>query len=495
MAHLGKLHLVAMFLHVTLAVQSAVPHLRGGKHSRPMALSLIPNGSTVIQDSRHTKSAEEVLSLPQGHDPRLGDHRSPQNRSEALASLLTVSEPNYLVEQWGQKIRPESVQKIMNMAIALRSWGLSPTATLPSFYIYKDLAMNTTALLAGCTDSIEWPSYVDVNGPLLEQLEVHKSRAEDPNKAQWFIVPFDFDRNQAVGSCNGTSSEMRVTRALDALESSPHFKHMSGKNHLMLAMRWRIFPGWPDQSADYFPPTRRGLLQHMVVGQYMDYHLRLQDKVWGFNAVGLNETSWWRQGYDWRCTLVLPVQSASGLWKPDQPFNAWNSRTNVLFFRGHGSQQCMHGAEDLRKKAASLQGIIPNSIFDNKHADTFEQYVQEITSSKFCLVMRCDDPQTSRFVDALAAGCIPVIVSDGMGLAAMPFHTQINYDAFTITIPETMWNYDTVAAAHFAYNWPEAKMRQMHSAMQEARQHLLWNHPSSQVASAALADLTTTCPP
>jgi len=40
--------------------------------------------------------------------------------------------------------------------------------------------------------------------------------------------------------------------------------------------------------------------------------------------------------------------------------------------------------------------------------------------SKFCLAVRCDDPNTHAFWHGLATGCIPVVVSDPFELAAWP---------------------------------------------------------------------------
>ncbi|CAM9812519.1 unnamed protein product, partial [Phaeothamnion confervicola] len=48
----------------------------------------------------------------------------------------------------------------------------------------------------------------------------------------------------------------------------------------------------------------------------------------------------------------------------------------------------------------------------NDHAASPEAYREEVFGSKFCFVFACDDPQTSRFYDAVAAGCIPIIVND-----------------------------------------------------------------------------------
>jgi len=94
--------------------------------------------------------------------------------------------------------------------------------------------------------------------------------------------------------------------------------------------------------------------------------------------------------------------------------------------------------------------------------------------------MSCDDPQTSRFVDAVAAGCIPVIINDGFALTAAPFSRSLNYAAFTRIIPEQMWLTDTASAAHFAYNWPEAITRQMFTSLLAAQPKLLWHAGTPQ---------------
>jgi len=108
--------------------------------------------------------------------------------------------------------------------------------------------------------------------------------------------------------------------------------------------------------------------------------------------------------------------------------------------------------------------------------------------------MPCDDPHTSRFVDALAAGCIPVIINDLWNLQVKPFAQLINWDAFTFQIPEMLFRRDPKAAAHWIYDWPEIKLQRMHRALLEARQALLWDHPESLTARLALKQATTECP-
>ena len=123
-------------------------------------------------------------------------------------------------------------------------------------------------------------------------------------------------------------------------------------------------------------------------------------------------------------------------------------------------------------------------IIERDYATSPQAYAKELAASKYCLVLRCDDPQTSRFYDSIAAGCIPIVISDGFHLvvvrwkptpsiarepivtqkcqhsvsaltlahfaAQAPFSSVVNYASFSVTIPESMWMKDVGSAARFA---------------------------------------------
>jgi len=61
------------------------------------------------------------------------------------------------------------------------------------------------------------------------------------------------------------------------------------------------------------------------------------------------------------------------------------------------------------------------------------RYVTELLQSKCCLHLRGDTTTSRRVFDAVAAGCVPVLISDHMHL---PFANQLDWDAFSITITE-----------------------------------------------------------
>jgi hypothetical protein len=150
----------------------------------------------------------------------------------------------------------------------------------------------------------------------------------------------------------------------------------------------------------------------------------------------------------------------------------------------------MKSGEKAREKAVELGARkLPwpgDTIMTNEHAATVEAYRAEITDAKYCLVFACDDPQTSRFFESVAAGCIPVLVNDAWQVAVAPFGSRINYAAFTITVPESVWLGDPASAAHLIYNRPIGEQRRMHAALMRARAELLWRHNESNVATNVL---------
>lgn len=80
--------------------------------------------------------------------------------------------------------------------------------------------------------------------------------------------------------------------------------------------------------------------------------------------------------------------------------------------------------------------------FSNISADVFvaPRYVQPslydelLRTTTFCFVVRGDSTSSSRFFDALASGCIPIVVSDWIYL---PFQNLIDYSRFCIFVRDS----------------------------------------------------------
>ena len=156
---------------------------------------------------------------------------------------------------------------------------------------------------------------------------------------------------------------------------------------------------------------------------------------------------------------------------------------------------CRESAARLRAAALQLEAS-PKRLLEEGYAPSSESYAAEIQDAKYCLVIRCDDPQTSRFVDSLAAGCIPVIVNDLFLALVAPFYPTINYAAFAVFIPEAKWLQNAEAALQvFALNDSPQEQAMRVAALLKYRDALLWSSPLSTTAQHALEAARSFCMP
>jgi hypothetical protein len=196
----------------------------------------------------------------------------------------------------------------------------------------------------------------------------------------------------------------------------------------------------------------------------------------------------WRHGQDHRCTVNVPFRT-----NPDiQPYHRtifhdqttledWEgARPYVFHFVGAGDdypyvisqKQSVHRLLEVWNGTAEL--LPRDQLFFVNDRISSENFSRSIVQSRFCLVMRGDDPMRSRFFDALSAGCIPLLISDGFRDFGIGYGTKLhNYDAFTISIPESYWLVHAPAALRSAVTMPRAELRTMHSRLMEARPKLL----------------------
>ncbi|CAE8722319.1 unnamed protein product [Polarella glacialis] len=242
-----------------------------------------------------------------------------------------------------------------------------------------------------------------------------------------------------------------------------------------------------------FPVARFGVLRNMVLGRYATSRLGINDTVYGFRPTLHWYSPYLGYGEQWRCTLLLPTKSFQLAWLADMPFEDWRRRPVSIYFRGNPRQVWGRRGDDLRDKAKPLMSVIPGANILGGGKVPAETYAEELQSSKFCLILQSDDPQISRFYDALAAGCIPVVVNDEFLLNAAPFADRLNYLGFALHIPESQFSDFPALVMHLTYNMQEARLRSMLAALLEARQILLWSHPQSRTAAWALSEASHTC--
>ncbi|CAM9222034.1 unnamed protein product [Choristocarpus tenellus] len=346
--------------------------------------------------------------------------------------------------------------------------------------------------------------YWDITFSWYNALLNHPWRTTSPEGAEVFVVLFDLEQSNNAGICGEETHQDRVEEAVHVLRSSPWYRRKYGRDHMWPVGWYLIDEEYPEkQRIPAFPYSLRDTMRNMTVSHYIDWHMNSQDvSYWKGGGRPLDEPDYWRQPWwrtktHFRCSVTTPVVVGPYVYKEDLSFEEWQARDTLVFFRGKFDKfgcSKADGAQVSRDKTEELWNAVPNISVHKRHAKGDPMnYSREIHNSRFCLVMNCDDPQTSRFVDSMAAGCMPLIIDNGFRLVAAPFNEILNYDTFTISVPSEMWNQDPTGAIHFIYTYPEVKLRRMYEALINARKHLLWNHPESTVATNALLEVKRDC--
>ena len=113
------------------------------------------------------------------------------------------------------------------------------------------------------------------------------------------------------------------------------------------------------------------------------------------------------------------------------------------------------------------------------------EYADTMLRSTFCFVPRGDTPTTRRLFDAILAGCVPVVVSDGID-TSLPFPHLIPYHRFWIRIEEVAWIERTDAILDAVLSIPRDDVERRVKIMGQHSDLLDWRHHPDRVLAAIL---------
>jgi Exostosin family len=113
-------------------------------------------------------------------------------------------------------------------------------------------------------------------------------------------------------------------------------------------------------------------------------------------------------------------------------------------------------------------------------------WLQRFQSSRFCLVIRGDDPMSRSLLRAVKVGCIPVIISDLFEYYAPTFKRSIAVSAYSILIPEYEFRTDPVAAVLKLNTVSDDVIVEKLKYLALAQRLLLPDHPQSLFVPALL---------
>ena len=318
------------------------------------------------------------------------------------------------------------------------------------------------------------------------------------------FVPFDMEYSWVLKSCTVTDRKTgkttttthrdRVASVVAALQARPEPKlwpimswravffsgayiTMDQLKSLGLVLRvaylgfpLKFRPWLPDAFHTYRPPQPA-------------YVLPPKDTTWFGN-------NWARRIYmgfaAFSCTVSSPIVSLNALRDGrhhlETTFGEWQNRSWFFYFRGRG-QTGDGRASFVRTSVVRwfAEGSANDTLLQDAHADSVESYADEMYNAKFCIVTRSDDPQTSRLVDAIEAGCIPLVINEAFFNLVAPFHTFINYASFTVQVAESLFITDPMSAVALVRNMSPHSIGVLWANLMRHRRDLLFTHPKSRV--------------
>ena len=117
-----------------------------------------------------------------------------------------------------------------------------------------------------------------------------------------------------------------------------------------------------------------------------------------------------------------------------------------------------------------------------------DQWLERFTSSKFCLVIRGDTPNSHSLLRAVKVGCIPVIVCDYYPIFSPTFKTSLSIHDFSFIWNETDFLRSPQRYLTSLSTLPEWQIRTKLLALPYAQQVTCPDHPDSLFIPAFLKE-------
>eukprot|EP00933_Yihiella_yeosuensis_P050358 TRINITY_DN48164_c0_g1_i1.p1 TRINITY_DN48164_c0_g1~~TRINITY_DN48164_c0_g1_i1.p1 ORF type:complete len:492 (+),score=53.78 TRINITY_DN48164_c0_g1_i1:94-1569(+) len=270
-------------------------------------------------------------------------------------------------------------------------------------------------------------------------LEKHPLRTSNPNEASMFFIPFygflssyfsGITKPSTAGpsasatcGCAGRGHYDRLSELAEILQRSEHFRERP-EAHIMPVSFWAVAresvePRLAPPSVITGPLFK--LLQKSILLVY-------EPKFGSMESLDDHKK--------WPGKLVtIPYVAKSSLTAPPlTSLGPLGAREISFFFQGTIHSAYSPNLKTRQRLAEAFHKVPGARIIDtNKHYEG-NSYEAGMSRSSFCPVLQGDTPTSSRLFDAIAAGCLPLVISDGVSL---PFSDFLDWPSFSVQLPSS----------------------------------------------------------
>jgi len=242
---------------------------------------------------------------------------------------------------------------------------------------------------------------------MLEQLRKHPSRTKIEKDARFHIVGFPIFNSYAGGRFwNCGSHEERVAEMVTKMTSSKSYLKSQGRNFVVIATA-------PDAVRVFTDPL-------ITLAKMGGVIVATADK--NYPSVE-----------PFKFKVVIPCKSMHPLEN-----DAWKSET-LPMAKDRNVSFMFHGDVSKGKRAVLRkvgEGLAASDIQDhdfqhmgmNGFKKVVEMSVSSYKNSKFCLVAEGSTPTSRRLFDAMAGGCVPIMIGGEAGIKRnLPFQKTIDW--------------------------------------------------------------------
>lgn len=155
--------------------------------------------------------------------------------------------------------------------------------------------------------------------------------------------------------------------------------------------------------------------------------------------------------------------------------------------RGNDRGSCHERALDevARKRNVSSDAIAASyaAIAGGSSGNRYVEMAHAMKASTFCLAPAGDICTSSRFVSAIAAGCIPVVLCNRL---RQPFHESVDCSQFVVYYDTDKLARDPMGLLTTLRAMKASKVRRMQAALLDAREKILFQVSGGRTAASNL---------
>lgn len=343
------------------------------------------------------------------------------------------------------------------------------------FYLYNDPIITMNDWLSHITNYHR--GHIDED--LYQAFKTHHLRTLDPEKASIFVIGMPMIKSYERDSLNHIDN---FKNALHAISNNSYFLRNGGKDHLIIASDWKL--------SAWAPIFKNLEIKSLYISTF--------EKVKSTRYEVFNSSSFVKVSHpissllpksmfysDWELTrhnLIVPYKPYfKGMVTPE--YISWKKKSKQIFYHSKISE-FSHDATVLRHTPIlKFQDLSNCSIgYDIPN----EMWQQDLRNSKFVLVIRGDTPGSHAFINGIAAGCIPIIISDAHYLTATPFNDLINLEDYSVNIPEKVFLENPDILFETIQKLSDDDCKKMLNKLVDVQKMTLLKHPESKLCCLIL---------